>query len=490
MDSIVGDAEAGVKPESRQARRIRERRQQDEHERRVRQEAGLAGPMDEATRQTAEETLQAQCIAQEDEMLGRPKGQHRDYRDATEVEEECSRCHTHQRVMFSRDGTWSRFLTTIYGLVLLRLTRIRCDCGGFVSVTYHDFAPYARRDEEVGRRLYGFIGMCLCVRLVHLVMGQQWVSISPTTVAQELGRLADLSKGAFDKKHRAPGVLLLDGIWVFVAEETGAEVTDARGHKRKQKRVKKKPLLVAWGIWPDTGESALIGWMVGDGEDAASWEQLLESLRKRGLNDENGLRLIVHDGCGALEAALGMVSFGRVRRQRCVFHKTKNVLDAVKGDPNIPKDQKREHKKERRKEVAKDLAAIWVATSEEQARQKEQEFVAKWQEREPEAVAKLCNDFGDTLSFYQVQQEVEAATGQRWEARFLRTTSLLERRNRTIRAKARCSTIFQTKTGLYGAARLALDCRGTDSPQELAVRVARLTRQSRAPTEQQPAIST
>jgi len=183
----------------------------------------------------------------------------------------------------------------------------------------------------------------------------------------------------------------------------------------------------------------------------------------------------VHDGCGGLEAGLAMVSFGPVQRQRCVFQKVKNVLKAVKGDLQVPKAQKREHLRERREQILKDLGAIWTAPSEEQAREKESEFTAKWQDKEPAAVATLHNDFDATLTFYRVQEEVKEETGEQWDARLLRTISPLERKNRTIRAKIRSATIFQTERGLQAAAHLALGCRGRDEPDELADWLRHLT---------------
>lgn len=464
---------------SRTQRRVQERRQREAHERRVREEAGLAGPMDEAARQAAEKMVQERVDARAAEVVGREKGKHRDYQDDTEAQEKCARCQTHQRVMFSFDGSWTRFLVTLYGVLCLRLPRIRCDCGALIRVEYEDFEPYARRHAGIRQQALALVGMCLSLRQVGLVLGSQGVQISRSTVAQELGSLVDRSGERFSKENPGPGCVLLDGVWVSVAVETGQSIQTKSGRQHKQKRVRKLPLLIAWGIWPDTGKAALVGWMLGNAEDAASWQRLLEKLWEQGVCAGNGTRLFVHDGSMGLQAAREMVCFGGVRWQRCIFHKVRNVLEAVQGDPQAPKAQRRERKKERRQEMATDLAAIWAAPNEDAARQQEGAFIAKWQAREPGAVAALQNDFTATLSFYQVQAEVEAATGQRWEARLLRTTSPLERKNRTLRAKARSATIFQTEQGLLNAMELTLACRGADNATQLAARLASLPRRPR-----------
>ena len=144
------------------------------------------------------------------------------------------------------------------------------------------------------------------------------------------------------------------------------------------------------------------------------------------------------------------------------------------------KEMSKEAKQERRKEVLVDLMAIWLSPTEEGARQKFAEFVAKWEGKEPLAVARLREGFDATLTYYQVQAEARRM-GQEWDARYLRTTSPLERVNRTIRAKLRSSTIFQTARGLRAAVFLTVGCRGKSNGRELRTWLTELAHRPVAP---------
>lgn len=425
----------------------------------------------ERVRRKFQEAIGARVTA----VLGRPDGARRDRSDRTVVPEFCTSCGSHRRSDFYRDGFSKRTLQTRWGRIPLRLPRVRCDhadecgreCGGTVTIAYPQFAPYQRRFVNVQEQILRLSALCLSLRQIRTVLAMDGTRLSIATLCKEIGKVADLSAAEFKRRCEVPPVVLLDGAWSSLAVETGEAFINDRGQKRDRKEVERVPLLVAWGVWPETGEKALLGWVVGKEEDCASWQRLLEMLHGRGLHADKGLRLFVSDGSSGLEAALAMVSFGRVAHQRCVFHKIRNVLDKVKGEVvEGERKAKRAARKERRDEVMVDLVPIWQAGSEAEARGRYAAFVAKWEAREPEAVAGLRNGFDATLVYLQVQAGARAR-GQEWDARHLRTTSALERVNRNIRVKLRAATVFQTEVGLTANVYLALGARGRKGPEEL-----------------------
>ena len=73
--------------------------------------------------------------------------------------------------------------------------------------------------------------------------------------------------------------------------------------------------------------------------------------------------------------------------------------------------------------------------------------MAKWQEEEPEAVATFPRDFARTIAYLAVQ-EAAATRGEIWDAKYLRTTSRLERLNRTLRRMVRQVVVFHAEDGL------------------------------------------
>jgi len=223
-------------------------------------------------------------------------------------------------------------------------------------------------------------------------------------------------------------------------------------------------VLVAYGVDPVTGEKQLLAWVRGTTEDVKAWERLVTLLHERGVPYETGLRLFVHDGSRGLEAALELVDFGPVRRQRCIFHKLKNVIAAVVGT----EEMKREEKRERVKAVLADACAVYEAPSAEQARQSAAAFRLTWSELEPKAVATLERDFEQTLTYYAVLAEAEAG-GETWLEVHLRTTSDLERFNRDLRTKWRQAGAYWSAEGLEGAFWL-VTCKRADHNKTTRIR--------------------
>lgn len=219
---------------------------------------------------------------------------------------------------------------------------------------------------------------------------------------------------------------------------------------------------MAYGIDPQTGEKRLLDWEQGSGEDQASWQRLLERLERRGLRAEKGLKLFIHDGSLGLEAAFAMVDFGPgVRRQRCVFHKLRNVVDAVKGEEGMSRKERRE----RRKEVLKAAANVYAGTDRAEIEARLASFDSVWGEREPEAVLTLKRGFAATLVYLDALAEAIKA-GEHWEVRYLRTTSPLERVNRALRQKFRQVVIFHSEIGLQAAIQLVIAHRGLGGMKE------------------------
>ena len=235
-------------------------------------------------------------------------------------------------------------------------------------------------------------------------------------------------------------MVLLDAIWVKLLIETEIIKKDKRGRRRVVKKRVKRPLLIALGVWPEEGFYQVLDWELGQGpgEDTESWLSLLNRLTERGLHPDFGLELFVTDGGSGLLAAL-QETFSHVPRQRCVFHKIRNVLAQL----TVPSTLSKEEQYALRKQIARQLALIWQAPTRPEAEKRSRQFCQSWQAAQPEAVATLQRDFQDTLTFYTLQ-----AQNRLWPAHFLRTTSLLERLNRKIRARLRKAGAFHSLSGL------------------------------------------
>lgn len=73
-------------------------------------------------------------------------------------------------------------------------------------------------------------------------------------------------------------------------------------------------------------------WQLADSESQAEWEKLLQRLWERGVRAESGFKVAVRDGGSGLGEALSYVYAKSVADQRCIFHKLKNVGDALSSE--------------------------------------------------------------------------------------------------------------------------------------------------------------
>ena len=212
-----------------------------------------------------------------------------------------------------------------------------------------------------------------------------------------------------------------------------------------------------------TGARWVLDWEQAPGEDTASWQRLLERLLDRGVHQTSGLTLVVHDGGSGLEAALELVSFGPdVLRQRCIFHVLRTIGAAVRGEPGMDHRQQRE----RRRTVLQAAAAIWQSPDRAEVQRRQQAFVTTWAAREPAAVATLERVFPQTL-VYLTALDRGREQGQTWQAQWLRTTSPLERANRSFRQKARQVGVFGRPAGVDAGVGLVLAHRHLTTPDAL-----------------------
>jgi len=396
------------------------------------------------------------------DLLGRSPGTWGNRAESTEVQARCNRCGRQTRGWFRRNGTYER-TWAIAGLVVkMRVPRLRCHCGGTVDLSFSVFAPYARISPEVEERLREGIALGLTLRQVGILSApSNGGPLAKSTINARGLALSEVVSGFHQGVlTRVPPVVLMDGVWVKVLVPTDETFVDRRGRQRPRMRREKIGLLLALGVDPTTGEEWVLDWERATQEDQANWERLLERLRERGLTAERGLRLIVSDEGAGLKAALAEVHLGvGVRHQLCVFHRLRNLGKVVKGlgitPPDASEKEAKEARRARRWQVVREAAAIYQGADRAEVLRRRDAFVATWQEEESEAVATLLRDFEGTIAFLEVQ-EAAAERGELWGAQHLRTTSRLERLNRTVRRMVRQVVLFHGEAGLDARVYLTL----------------------------------
>jgi putative transposase len=280
-----------------------------------------------------------------------------------------------------RNGTYSRSLGTSVGQIEdLPVPRTR---KGFRTQV---FDRYQRRRAELDQG----IGEMFVKGVSTLQVGQVMEALtairpSPSTVSRVFHTL----EGEFATWKQRP----LDAhyLYVFADGTYFTVIYENEGHKT--------PILAIVGI-NQQGERAVLGFTVGERENQKAWEDLLDSLKRRGLETVD---LWVTDGNQAMLNALE-IKFPDSKRQRCVRHKMDNVLGYI---PSSQRDA-----------LEPELKAIFYQDSREKADQEVAAFIEKYSKSYPTAIECLQRDLDACLTFY-------AFPKTHWKT--IRTNNVIER---------------------------------------------------------------
>lgn len=179
------------------------------------------------------------------------------------------------------------------------------------------------------------------------------------------------------------------------------------------------------------GRKEIIGLADGYRESTQSWRELLLDLQRRGLT--HAPDLAIGDGALGFWNALREV-FGATKEQRCWFHKTGNVLNAM---PKSVQAKAKGH-----------LHDIWQAETRVDAEAAFNFFVTTYGVKYDKAVAKLTKDRDVLLAFYD-------SPAEHWK--HIRTTNPIESTFATVRHRTgQTKGSLSRKTGLAMAFKLMM----------------------------------
>lgn len=397
--------------------------------------------------------LVAHCICsaldqEVDALLGRGPYERSGPTGEAKTKARCLKCKSRRREDMRRNGHKKRQLVLgVFGKIIVWMPRLECGrCGGTVHVSFQTIRPRQRLWDDVDVVVREAYGLGQSLREITAQLGERWgTSLGLRSVNERVHQMAGIA-GEWQERdwERCPPVVMLDAIWVTVMRVTGQMRLDVLGRQRQVKESGQAPVLVALGIWPDSRKKVLLGWELGDGpgEDTASWLRLVSRLEAHGVNGKHGLCLVIHDGGSGLCQALDEVYLG-APHQRCVFHKLRNIADDIVLSEEMNRSQARRLKRR----ILKQASAIWQAKHQQTARHRLTRFSQQWRESQPRMVATAQRDFEDTIVFYDVL-EAAKKQGATWSPTLLRTTSLLERVNRTYRRRFDLAVVVHSPTGM------------------------------------------
>jgi len=171
-------------------------------------------------------------------------------------------------------------------------------------------------------------------------------------------------------------------------------------------------LLVIIGV-TEHGHKELVAVSDGYRESSASWEELLTSLRQRGLS--HSPKLAAGDGALGFWNAISKV-YPDTRHQRCWVHKTANILN------KLPKSVQ--------PKVKAALHEIWMASTRKDAYKAFDNTLELFTPKYPKAMECLSKDREELLAFYDFPAE-------HWI--HIRTTNPIESAFATVRLRTKKS---------------------------------------------------
>jgi hypothetical protein len=380
----------------------------------------------------------------EDEVgrwLGREPYQRSNRRSGRQVQAKCHQCGSQYRRDFLRHGHRERGLVVLGAQLGIWAPRVICRCGGSVRIPSQVLRPGQRIWHDVTIQIQRWGQKALSLRQMRDDLAEDLgTSLGLRTINERL-QASPMRKPGTMALSTVPPVVLLDGIWVTLMVPTGAYRQDSCGRRRPVKKKSKVVILIALGVWPQRGTTRVLDWEITSGERCEDWELLLSRLDARRLWSQRGLRLFVHDGGAGLKAALKKW-YRNVPSQRCVFHKLRNVWDAVV----LPEERSGHENRQMRRLLIRQAAAVFRAPDELTARCLLADFADRWDAEQPQAVATLLRDREDTLRFYILLER-----NPLWKREALRTTSRLERLNRKLRRVFRAAGAYHSLAGLEAA---------------------------------------
>lgn len=240
----------------------------------------------------------------------------------------------------SRNGSYNRTLNTGFGPILINMPRDRN-------------ADFQSAIVKKGQRKTDNIAQ-LVIKLYSCNMSDSEISeivdalcnhkYSASTISSmtdaikedvEAFKIRELKKSYF--------AIFIDSTYIPIRRET----------------VDKEGLNLILGITSE-GEREVIGYSITSSESATEWEDILTSLRKRGIED---VKVFVTDGLAGLDEVIAR-TFPKAKRQRCYVHLLRNLVQKVRIE-----DQK---------QISKDFMEMSKCKNFEEALGKYKVFIGTW----------------------------------------------------------------------------------------------------------------
>lgn len=299
----------------------------------------------------------------------------------------------------SRNGNYSRTFKTEYGELNLTIPRDRN--GEFSQQT---LPAYKRTNDSLETTIIQLfqkgITMAEISKLIEKMYGHHY---TPQTISNMSKLVADDVLAFKERTLEANySVIFMDATHIPVKRQT----------------VSKEAVYITIGIRLD-GTKEVLGFTIAPTESAYIWKEVLQDLRKRGLEE---VLLVVTDGLSGIEESIHSV-YPNAQFQQCCVHVSRNIAHKVRVLD--------------RKEICEDFKLVYQANSKEEALDHIDFMIRKWKKQYPRVVNLLLNPA--LLTFYNFPHAIR---------RTIYSTNLIEGFNKQLKRYTRRKEQFPNEESL------------------------------------------
>lgn len=299
----------------------------------------------------------------------------------------------------SRNGNYSRTFKTEYGELNLTIPR---DRNGELS--QQTLPAYKRTNDSLETTIIQLfqkgITMAEISKLIEKMYGHHY---TPQTISN-MSKLVAEDVLAFKERTLEANysVIFMDATHIPVKRQT----------------VSKEAVYITIGIRLD-GTKEVLGFTIAPTESAYIWKEVLQDLRKRGLEE---VLLVVTDGLSCIEESIHSV-YPNAQFQQCCVHVSRNIAHKVRVRG--------------RKEICEDFKLVYQANSKEEALDHIDFMIRKWKKQYPRVVNLLLNPA--LLTFYNFPHAIR---------RTIYSTNLIEGFNKQLKRYTRRKEQFPNEESL------------------------------------------
>lgn len=299
----------------------------------------------------------------------------------------------------SRNGNYSRTFKTEYGELNLTIPR---DRNGELS--QQTLPAYKRTNDSLETTIIQLfqkgITMAEISKLIEKMYGHHY---TPQTISN-MSKLVAEDVLAFKERTLEANysVIFMDATHIPVKRQT----------------VSKEAVYITIGIRLD-GTKEVLGFTIAPTESAYIWKEVLQDLRKRGLEE---VLLVVTDGLSCIEESIHSV-YPNAQFQQCCVHVSRNIAHKVRVRD--------------RKEICEDFKLVYQANSKEEALDHIDFMIRKWKKQYPRVVNLLLNPA--LLTFYNFPHAIR---------RTIYSTNLIEGFNKQLKRYTRRKEQFPNEESL------------------------------------------